>query len=783
MSGALARRRTLGRFELLRELGRGAQATVWLAHDPRLEREVALKLLSAQADEATRTEWLGEARAVSRLTHPNIVPVFEADEYQGQSYLVFEYVQGPTLHDRRRTQPSMPAREAVALLMGVLDALAAAHEQGIVHRDLKPSNVLLGGDGRPRVMDFGIAARVDQGDGRIVGTPGYISPQAARGEPPQPSMDVFAAGVMLGELLAGAPLMHERDPYRALQRVQQEDLALPASVKVDDVLRGIVQRALARDAAQRYDSARSMHTALAAWMTPQETPVQPTDSHATLDFLLRRMRHKTDFPALSAAVVRIQRVAMSERENLASLADEILKDVSLTNKLLRMVNTVHFTSVAGGGISTVSRAVALVGFAGIRNMALSVILLEHMADKGHAAQLKEEFLRALMAGTMAVDLAPQSREGEEAFLGAMFQNLGRLLTEYYLPDEALQIRQQLGSAPVTAAARDASARKVLGLSLDDLGAGVARAWGLPETLQRCLRPPVGEVPTRAVDRHADQGLERLRWLARGANEMTDAMLAADGDAQAQALSRVAHAYAPALGLAAHDMLRCAQGARTQLSHMAQAMGLLVAPGAPAQRLLQPTAQASDEFQRTLAAATLPAHVVQAQLTLGLQGGLASVKQAVASGALRLNEVLNLVLETLQQALDLRCVVFCLREPGSGQLVGRVALGADSAQTSAHFRIATRSASPTDLFAAVCTKGADLLVADTRTVATRLPAWYRQHVSAPTFLLLPMMIKGLPVGLIYADKAVAGSIVLDDNHLVLLRGLRDQAVAALGKGGR
>ena len=783
MSGVVAPRRTLARFELLRELGRGAQATVWLAHDPRLQREVALKLLGAQADEATRTEWLNEARAVSRLKHPNIVPVFEADEHAGQSYLVFEYVEGPTLQERRRKQAAMPAREAVELLLGVLDALAAAHDQGIVHRDLKPSNVLLGGDGRPRVMDFGIAARIDQGDGRIVGTPGYISPQAARGEPPQPSMDVFAAGVMLGELLAGAPLMCESDPYRFLVRVQQEDLALPASTKVDDALRDIVQRALARDAAQRYDSARSMHAALAAWLTPAEVVAAAPDGHATLEFLLRRMRHKTDFPALSASVVRIQRVAMSEKDNLASLADEILKDVSLTNKLLRMVNTAHFTSVAGGGISTVSRAVALVGFAGIRNMALSVILLEHMGDKGHAALLKEEFLRALMAGTMAVDLAPQSREGEEAFLGAMFQNLGRLLTEYYFPEEALQIRQRLGSAPATAAARDAAARQVLGLGLDDLGAGVARAWGLPDTLQRCLRPPVGEVPTRAVDRKADQGLERLRWLARGANEMTDAMLTADGDAQTAALAHVAQAYAPALGLSARDMLLSAQGARTQLSQMAQAMGLQVAPGSASRRLLQSAAQVNVELQSALATMTLPLNVAQAQLTLGLRDGLESVRRAVTSGSMRLNEVLNLVLATLQQALDLRCVVFCLREPGSGHLVGRVGLGAGSVQTCERFRIATGSVLPTDLFAAVCAKGVDLLVADARTVAARLPAWYREHVYAPTFLLLPMMIKGVPVGLIYADKANAGSIVLDDAHLALLRGLRDQAVMALGRGAR
>ena len=128
MNAVAAPPRRLGRFELLRELGRGAQAQVWLAHDPRLDREVALKLLDPNADADAVSQWLHEARAVSRLTHPNIVPVFEADEHEGQSYLVFEFVDGPTLSAARRSQPLMPAREAVQLLLGVLDALAAAHE-------------------------------------------------------------------------------------------------------------------------------------------------------------------------------------------------------------------------------------------------------------------------------------------------------------------------------------------------------------------------------------------------------------------------------------------------------------------------------------------------------------------------------------------------------------------------------------------------------------------------------------------------------------------------------
>ncbi len=795
MSAVLPAGRQLARFELIRELGRGAQAVVWLAHDPRLDREVAVKLLSGDADATTRHEWLNEARAVSRLTHPNIVPVFEADESEGAPYLVFEYVEGPTLHEQRRKSPSLPAREAVTLMLGVLDALAAAHEQGIVHRDLKPSNVLLGRDGRPRVMDFGIAARVAQGTGRgraaapagdglIVGTPGYMSPEAARGETPMPAMDVFAAGVMLGELLAGAPLMRETDPYRAMARVQSEDLVLPDKLKIDDTLRGIVQRALARESGQRYDGARALHAALSAWLNPADAPAVEDGGHATLDFLLRRMRHKTDFPALSGSVVRIQRVAMSESESLHSLSEEILKDVALTNKLLRMVNTVRFSSAAGGGVSTVSRAVAMVGFAGIRNMALSVILLEHMGDKGHATQLKEEFLRALMAGTLAAELMPATREGEEAFLAAMFQNLGRMLTEYYFQEEALQIRQQLARGRDTPVAREAAARLVLGIGFDELGAGVARAWGLPETLQRSLRAPLGEVPARVIDPRADHGVERMRWLARGANALTDAMLGADGEAQSAALAAVAERLAPALGIPARQIVASAQGARERMAGLAQAMGLQVPAGAAARRLLQPTLDA-----QTLARSGPPTLAAAPTLKLRcgpsgevcLSGGLEAVKQAVAQRSMRLNEVLNLILETLQQALDLRCVVFCLRDPKTGLLLGRVALGEGSSDIGGAFRIAPDANAGHDLFAAISAKGADLLIADTRSVAKRLPDWYRQRVNAGTFVLLPMVVKGRPIGLIYGDKAEATTLSIDEAELRLMRHLRDQAVEAFSKG--
>ena len=780
--------RRVGRFELLRELGRGAQATVWLAHDPRLDREVAIKLLNPDTDDAAVQAWLNEARAVSRLTHPNIVPVFEADVIDGQSALVFEYVDGGTLSEARRGMGPMPARDAVMLMVGVLDALATAHARGIVHRDLKPSNLLLAGDGRARVMDFGIAARVAAGgDGLIAGTPGYMSPEAARGEPPQPAMDVFAAGMLLGELLAGMPLMRERDPYRAIARVQKEDFRVPDTVRVDDTLRAIVARAVARDVGQRYDGAASFRDALSAWLQPQEAgDAAAGGGHGTLDFLLRRMKHKRDFPALGASIVRIQRVAVSETESLASLSAEILKDVSLTNKLLRMVNTVHFAHAGAGTISTISRAVALVGFAGVRNMALSVLLLEHMQDQGHAAQIKEEFLRALMGGTLASQLTPTRREAEETFIGAMFQNLGRMLTEFYFPEEAQQIRQLAPAGD--AAARSQAAHKVLGLSFTDLGIGVAKSWGLPDSLQRVMQAPDGDPPAKPVASE----VERQRWVSRVANEITEQMMRDVPEAVDARIARLADSYGPALGLSSRTVLQAAEAARTHLSVLAAALGIQVSQDAPASRLMPApaSAPAPDTLETHMLTATgmlddqatliqAPTRLTPAAVADVLAAGVQDITNSMVSEDFKLNELLRMVLETMYRALEFQRVVFCLRDPKTDMLTGRFGLGQDVEGLMPAFRIALKPGPVPDLFSAVCAKGMDTLIADATApaMAQRLPPWFRQNVQAPTFLLLPMSIKGGCFALIYADKPRAGAIEVDEKGLSLLRTLRNQAVMA------
>ena len=809
---------TLGRFQLRRLLGQGAQAKVWLAFDPRLEREVAIKVM-LQMPESGATEvnqWLQEARSVSRLTHPNIVPVFEADVQDQRPYMVFEYVPGQTLAQQLVAQGAMAPTQAVGVMDDILGALVAAHASGVVHRDLKPSNVLMDSSGRARVMDFGIAARFSVGQAsaaevEVAGSPAYMAPEAVRGEPVTPLMDIYGAGLMLGELLRGKPLRGGRDLQTALHHAATEPLQLPADLqdRLDDALRAILMRATAFDPGQRYPSALVFQQALREWTERQQAgqaadaPDVGGSKNSTLEFLLRRMRSKSDFPALSESVVRIQSMATSEKESINSVTNEILKDVALTNKLLRLVNSAHYAR--GSSIGTVSRAVSLVGFNGIRNMALSLVLLEHMQDKTNAHLLKEEFVRALMAGSVAAELGNTTAEGEEAFIGALFQNLGRMLSQFYFPEEAVNIRALVTDTrnPVQ---EDIASARVLGMSFEALGLGVSKAWGLPESIQRCIVKPVGEPPSQMPK----DALLRLRWGARVANEMADAMLHADVNVVDTRLATLAKRYGKVLGMSSDQLHSATAVARKKLGELAQAMDLSVRPESPASHLLKVVHEATQTHVEyclsdhdTLDATEL--HATQA-ITVGntaapapasapvqpvksdhiaqtLAAGIQDITNAMVED-FRLSDVLRMILEAMYRALDFHRVIFCMRDPKTDTLTGRFGLGPGVEGVVKQFSVPMAASAVPDLFATVCNKGADTLISDASDprIQQRLPVWFKKHYNAPTFLILPLLLKGRPFGMIYADKDQQGGLTLDEKELAMLRTLRNQAVMAFRQAG-
>ncbi len=816
----------IGRFERKRVLGQGAQAEVWLAFDPRLEREVAIKLMkpAPQQDRNAVNQWLQEARSVSRLTHGNIVPVFEADVQGNQPYLVFEYVPGLTLAQQLATQGPMPPAMAVAVMKDVLGALIAAHAAAVVHRDLKPSNVLMDSGGRARVMDFGIATRISvKPDAQhldvVAGTPAYMAPEAVRGEPITPLMDVYSAGLMLAELLWGKQVRERGNLQLALEKIATEPQIFPPDLmaRLDDSLRSTLLRACAFEPALRYPSAQAFLDDLLIWSgihkaldtSASDSAAQAGKQNSTLEFLLRRMRNKSDFPALSESIGRIQSMASSEKESVGSVTNEILKDVALTNKLLRLVNSAHYAR--GSSVGTVSRAVSLVGFNGIRNMTLSLVLLEHMQDKTNAHLLKEEFLRALMAGSIAAELGASQADSEEAFIGALFQNLGRMLSQFYFSEEAAAIRN-LVSAPRDAISEDAASTRVLGLSFEALGLGVSKAWGLPESIQRCIVKPSGDPPSQPPK----DPQTRLRWNTRAANEMADAMLHTDANVVDTRLAQITKTYGKTLAMTTGQVQAATAAARKKLVELADAMEITVRPDSLAAHLLNqktdlPLQESSGKdhrantdvdtiiFNELHATQVMPAQTNLAGSSGAPQGAVPAVAeppprsdqvaQTLAAGIqditnamvedFKLSDVLRMILEAMFRALEFNRIVFCMRDPKTDTLTGRFGLGAGVEGVVKHFNVPLRANGTPDLFATVCIKGADTLISDASDprIVQRLPAWYLKTYNAPTFLILPLQLKGKPFGLIYADKAQQGGLVVDEKELSLLRTLRNQAVMA------
>src|SRR5580692_1485009 len=197
------------RYHVRSRIAHGGMATVYLATDTRLDREVALKVMHADLarDDDFVVRFIGEAKSVAKLSHPNIVGVYDQGADGQYLYLAMEYVPGRTLRELLRERGWLPWPEALAVMDPVLAGLAAAHQAGIVHRDVKPENVLLTADGRVKVVDFGLArASAAVGNTRagvIIGSVNYIAPEQVTGAPSDPRTDVYSAGIMLFEMLTG----------------------------------------------------------------------------------------------------------------------------------------------------------------------------------------------------------------------------------------------------------------------------------------------------------------------------------------------------------------------------------------------------------------------------------------------------------------------------------------------------------------------------------------------------------------------------------------------------
>jgi eukaryotic-like serine/threonine-protein kinase len=258
----------IGRYRILDELGRGAMGVVYRAEDPSLDRVVALKTISlGDADEdrkAYEKRFMLEAKAAGKLTHPNIVTIFDYGEEEDTAYMAMELLEGEDLRARIR-QGDIAPMEAVEIALQVADGLGFAHEYGVVHRDIKPGNIMLLERGAVKIMDFGIARmrHVDStktSTGMVLGTPRYMSPEQITGQPVDQRSDIFSLGTVLYEMLTQTSLFAGQDVNQIAHNVANAEPAPPSrsNPELPQMLDFIVARALKKDASVRYQDAYEM---------------------------------------------------------------------------------------------------------------------------------------------------------------------------------------------------------------------------------------------------------------------------------------------------------------------------------------------------------------------------------------------------------------------------------------------------------------------------------------------------------------------------------------------
>ncbi|MEV4558764.1 protein kinase [Kitasatospora sp. NPDC049285] len=285
-----------GRYVLQRLLGQGGMASVHLAYDSVLDRQVAVKTLNTELgrEASFKERFRREAQAVARLQHTNIVSVFDSGEDIAPDgtptpFIVMEYVEGSSLKDvldeHVRTRGAMPAGQALKITAAVLSALEASHDQGLVHRDIKPANVMVNSKGVVKVMDFGIARALQSGvtsmtqTGMVVGTPQYLSPEQALGKSVDARSDLYSVGCMLFELLSGQLPFDGDSAFSIAYKHVQETPPAPSTLNpaVTPAVDALVARALRKDAAHRFPTAEAMREEVervAAGEQQGNTPLQ-----------------------------------------------------------------------------------------------------------------------------------------------------------------------------------------------------------------------------------------------------------------------------------------------------------------------------------------------------------------------------------------------------------------------------------------------------------------------------------------------------------------------------
>jgi HD-like signal output (HDOD) protein len=516
------------------------------------------------------------------------------------------------------------------------------------------------------------------------------------------------------------------------------------------------------------------------------------EAYAARDRLLASISAESDLPALGSSIARVVQLASSDDEAVRDLASFVLSDVALTQKILRLSNTVVYRSYSGAPITTVSKAIFMLGFDTVKTSAMAMLLVDGMS--GHrAACVRAELAQALSASVIGREIARRShfKDAEEAAVAALFKNMGRLLVAahddklYSLIDALIESG---GHTPAQASTQ------ILGCSFDMLAEAVLSEWKIPDTIIKALNPlPQG------VLKPAKTRQEWMQQVVAFSTTSTTLMPRLHGKAgdPAKREETIGKALLPRFGGALNleresltelfvnvereirtltDQANLGGGINSS-DELAEAEGETESAdgGLPDELLMtvEDDSEAARSNERHASGKPVNARV-------HLMAGVQDVTEMMASGRGKANDLILLVLETIYRSMGFRFATVCLKDAKTDQYRARISLGEKHMARQAGFVFAGNA--KRDLFQLAMEKNADLMISDASAPKIRelIPSWHRTLLpDARSFIILPLVVQQKPFGFFYADRAQAAPEGVPSDETTLIRTLKGQVVAALG----
>lgn len=505
------------------------------------------------------------------------------------------------------------------------------------------------------------------------------------------------------------------------------------------------------------------------------------------DRILEQVRADQNLPTLGGAIAKVVEITSADEDSVADLAHFILSDVALTQRVLRLSNTVTYRTASGTAVTTISRAIFLLGFDTIKASALASLLVDGFRNQKQALAVRKELMLALCASVAAREVAKSSHHAghEEAAVAALFKNMGRILVASFDHQLYDQIQSQYqSSAPTTTAADNDPCMRLLGCSFERLGAQVLHDWKIPDAIIHATQAVSGE------QKKSKSQSDWLRQVSSFAASIAPHLVTPNKNQTEEHLMRqcavLLHQFGGALDIDKSQLAHILKQVNQEIKQLAISLDV---PINDEQKPVPTELQANDAFCKEFGLAPIETQQLQASARHPsgkpinarelLLAGIQDATQMLSSPQLKLNDLLLLIVETLYGAMGFRFATACLRDVQSGKYLARLSVGENYQERQRNFQMPVTGED--NIFLLAMHNNVDLMIADARNpkIQNMLPSWHKtHHPDCRSFIVLPLIIDKKNLGFFYADRACTADEGVPSDETALIKTLKGQLLSAM-----